>query len=119
MSLSKIIGLSAVLHLYLGIRLVPSLPLPAGIALAVLLLASAVLVPAGLLARRLLRDAAADRLTWVGMLFMGLFSSLFVLTVLRDVLLLVLHLAGRTGWNEPTAAGVRPLALGTSSTAMS
>ncbi|MDB5958020.1 metallophosphoesterase [Ramlibacter sp.] len=112
MSLSKIIGLSAALHLYLGLRLAPSLPLPAGIALAVLLLASAVLVPAALLARRLLRSvAAADRLTWVGMLFMGLFSSLFVLTVLRDVLLLALHLAGRTGWNEPTAAAVPLLAL--------
>jgi predicted MPP superfamily phosphohydrolase len=34
----------------------------------------------------------ADRLAWVGLLAMGFFSSLFVLTVLRDVLLLGLHL---------------------------
>src|SRR4051812_10657134 len=74
MSLPVILALSAALHLYIGARLVPVLPGPAAIALVVLLLASAVLVPAGMMARRLLRPPAADRLVWAGMLFMGLFS---------------------------------------------
>src|SRR5690242_14003861 len=90
MSLTSVLALSAALHLYLGFRLVPALPGAGGWLLAAWLLASAMLVPAGLLARRFLRPPAADRLTWVGMVAMGLFSSLFVLTVLRDVLLLVL-----------------------------
>src|SRR5678816_891452 len=94
MSLFTVLALSAVLHLYIGVRLGSALPAAAGIALALLLLASAVLTPAGLLARRLLRPPAADRLTWVGMLFMGLFSSLLVLTLLRDLGLLALHIFG-------------------------
>ena len=55
MSLTTVLALSAALHLYIGLRLVPALPLPGGIALALVLLASAALVPAGLLARRFLR----------------------------------------------------------------
>ena len=94
MSIPPVLALSAVLHLYIGARIVPALPLPGAIAVGVLLAASAALVPAGLMARRLLRPPAADRLTWVGMLFMGLFSSLLVLTFLRDLLLLGLAIAG-------------------------
>jgi predicted MPP superfamily phosphohydrolase len=54
-----------------------------------LLVASTLLVPMGLLARRVSKPPAADTLAWVGLLFMGLFSSLLVFTVLRDSLLLV------------------------------
>jgi predicted MPP superfamily phosphohydrolase len=80
---------SALLHLYVGWRLLPALgPVAQGLLLLVLV-ASTVLVPLGLLARRHVRGPAADRLALVGLLFMGLFSSLFVLTVLRDVLLLL------------------------------
>jgi predicted MPP superfamily phosphohydrolase len=90
MSLISLFGLSALLHFYIGLRLVPALPAAwAGGLLALLLLASAALMPLGLVARRLLRPPAADRLTWVGMLAMGLFSSLLVFTLLRDLLLLV------------------------------
>ena len=95
--LATVIALSLALHLYIGARLVPALPSPAAAAvLALFLLASAVLVPLGLLARRMLRlpQPAADRLTWAGMLCMGLFSSLLVLTFLRDLLLLGFDLAG-------------------------
>eukprot|EP01036_Dinobryon_divergens_P054351 gene54351-72631_t len=49
---------------------------------------SALLMPLGLLGSRVLRQPWADRLSWVGLLLLGLFSSLLVLTVLRDVLLL-------------------------------
>jgi hypothetical protein len=90
MSLISLFGLSALLHFYIGLRLVPALPAAwAGGLLALLLLASAALMPLGLVARRLLRPQAADRLTWAGMLAMGLFSSLLVFTLLRDLLLLV------------------------------
>lgn len=113
MSLTSLLALSAVLHLYIGVRLVPVLPWPAGVAFGVLLAASALLVPAGLLARRMLRPPAADRLTWTGMLFMGLFSTLLVLTVARDLLLGILALAGVPGGSDATGAAVPLLALAT------
>jgi hypothetical protein len=78
------------LHAYIGWRLLPALPIePAwktvGVALLVL---SALLIPFGMLARFLTgRQALADRATWVGSLLMGLFSSLLVLTVVRDLVL--------------------------------
>lgn len=116
MSLSAVIALSVALHLYIAARLVPALAAAAGIPLALLLLASAVLVPLGLLARRVLRLPAhqADRLTWVGMLCMGGFSSLLVLTLLRDLALLVLHLAGVASQavTADSAIAVLLLALG-------
>ena len=90
MRINFLLGLSAVLHLYVAMRLVPGLPgaLPATL-MALLLVASALLVPMGLFARRLAKPPLADTLTWIGLLFMGLFSSLLVLTVLRDVVLAI------------------------------
>lgn len=112
MSVATVLALSATLHFYIGVRLVPSLPTGAGWVLSAWLLASAALVPAGLLARRVMRrPAAADRLTWIGMLAMGLFSSLFVLTLLRDVLLLALAIAGGPALAAPSAWAVPLLAL--------
>ena len=111
MSLTSVLALSAALHFYIGLRLVPALPLAAGLPLALLLLASTALVPGGLLARRLLRPPAADRLTWIGMLCMGLFSTLLVLTLLRDLLLLALGLAGGPELGDDTAIAVPALAL--------
>jgi predicted MPP superfamily phosphohydrolase len=111
MSLLTLLAFSAALHLYIAARLVPALPWAAGIALAVLLLASAALVPAGLIARRVIRGRASDRLTWAGMLCLGLFSSLLVLSVLRDLLLLALALAGGPDLREASAAAVALLAL--------
>ncbi len=61
MSLSVLFALSAVLHLYIGARLVPHLPLVADDLFALLLSASSLLVPGALLAHRLLRQPAADR----------------------------------------------------------
>ncbi len=87
--------LSALLHLYVGWRIVPALGAwpPAQALLAMVLVASTVLLPLGLMARRRTRGPWADRLAWAGLLGMGLFSSLFVLTVLRDVLLLLAVIA--------------------------
>lgn len=113
MSLAFVVALSASLHLYIGARLVPALPAAAGSALALLLLASAALVPAGLLARRLLKPPAADRLTWIGMLCMGWFSTLLVLTFLRDLLLLAGAALGPwpAGFAADSAAATVLLAL--------
>ena len=81
---------SAFLHAYVGWRLLPSLGhWPGAQALfAGTLAASWVLMPMGLLARRIKAQPLSDVLAWAGLLFMGLFSSLFVLTLLRDMVLL-------------------------------
>jgi uncharacterized protein len=89
MSLASVLSLSAALHLYIGARIVPAIPGQFAAALVALMLAaSSVLVPAGFFARRVATPRVAEVLAWAGFLFMGLFSSLLVLTVLRDALLL-------------------------------
>lgn len=79
------------LHAYVGWRLIPALGFAPGlqVLLAGLLVASWLLMPMPLLARRIRRQPLSDRLAWSGLLLMGLFSSLFVLTVLRDALLVL------------------------------
>ncbi len=85
--------LSATLHFYLALRLLPSLqawPWAAAM-LALLLLVSAVSMPLALLGRRIVHAPGSRiALAWIGMLAMGWFSSLFVLSIMRDVLLLLL-----------------------------
>ena len=93
---TTLLALSVLLHVYIGMRLLPAMDLSTGghaVAIA-LLLVSALLVPAGLLSTRLKRVRWSDQISWAGMLAMGLFSSLLVLTVLRDLTLLVLSAAG-------------------------
>jgi uncharacterized protein len=82
--------ISMLLHGYVALRLLPSLAnwTAAASALGVLLAASALLLPLSLIGRNLRWPGARTALAWSGMLAMGLFSSLFVLTLLRDVLLL-------------------------------
>lgn len=94
MNYLKLFGLSAVLHAYIGWRLLPHLSAfpAAALWLAGLLMVSSLVVPLGLMARQLARPPLADRLSWVGLLCMGLFSSLFVLTLLRDAALSLLWL---------------------------
>jgi predicted MPP superfamily phosphohydrolase len=84
-----LIVLSALLHATIGWRIVPALDPPWGVLFAALLVASAVLLPLGLGARRLTRQPHADRLAAAGLWCLGLFSTLLVLTVLRDLALLV------------------------------
>jgi len=88
----RVFPVLAGLHAYIGWRLLPALDLGVGgmlIGIGLLAL-STVLVPLGMLARFLVsRPQLADRITWVGSLDMGLFSSVLVLTLLRDILLLV------------------------------
>lgn len=90
--------LSTLLHAYVAWRIAPALGegfgAALGVAFALLMLGSATLMPMTLLSRGVRSQLLADRLAWAGSLAMGLFSSLFVLTLLRDVALLVLALVG-------------------------
>jgi predicted MPP superfamily phosphohydrolase len=108
-------ALLALLHIYIGLRLVPAMAPGAGGAdvSIVLLAASWLLVPAGLFASRLERLRWAEQLAWAGLLAMGLFSSLLVLTVLRDAMLLLVAAvgAGSAGLQRASAIGVPLLAL--------
>ncbi|MDB5843913.1 MAG: metallophosphoesterase, partial [Polaromonas sp.] len=116
MNFLTLAGLSAALHGYVALRLIPDLALaaPAGLGLAGLLLASALLIPLGLMARRIAAPPLADRLGWAGLLCMGLFSTLMVLTLLRDaglVLLWMLHFLAPGGlelapWRTVSAQAV-------------
>ena len=95
MSLFTLFGLSALLNIYMGARLVPDL---AGQAVAQFVLAAvlalcALAMPLGLTARRIARPALSNALSWAGLLCMGLFSSLLVLTLARDALLALFFLA--------------------------
>jgi uncharacterized protein len=106
------IGLLVLLHLYIGWRIVPQLPgTVAGTAFALLLAASAALIPLAFFGRRAKHRDAADRWTWAGMLALGLFSMLFVLTLLRDGLLLVTSMLTLPALAERSAIAVPLLAL--------
>jgi hypothetical protein len=110
-ALWRILPLIGGLHAYIGWRLLPAFGLDAtGLALAIGgLLISSCLVPLGLLARFVVtRQVLADRLSWLGGVAMGLFSSVLVLTVLRDVARLVFDSPSLT---EPTAMAVLGLAV--------
>jgi predicted MPP superfamily phosphohydrolase len=108
----RAIGLIALLYLYVGWRVAPNLPWPAaGAAFLLLLGLNAVLVPAGFASRRLPDREAADRWTWAGMLSLGLFSMLVVLTVLRDAVLLATLPLSHGGLAQATAPAVPLLAL--------
>jgi len=90
MPLIPVLLLSALLHGWVGWRIAPALAVAYPRAqpwLVVVLMASALVMPLGLMGRRLSRGATTTVLTWVGLLFMGLFSTLFVLTLMRDVVL--------------------------------
>jgi predicted MPP superfamily phosphohydrolase len=86
----RLYGIVALLHLYVAARLVPDL-LPMGTAaiaaMSVGLLASTVLIPFAFYARRRSVRRFSLVLAWAGLLAMGMFSSLFVLSLLRDLAL--------------------------------
>lgn len=115
-NLTVVLSLLVLLHLYIGLRLLPDLGLGlAGmLAASALLVLSLVLVPLGLLSSSLQRRRWSEQLAWMGLLAMGLFSSLIVLTFLRDLLLLVAALSGLGSGALAyySALGVPLLALG-------
>jgi uncharacterized protein len=102
---------------YLGWRLLSGLSIgPVGIAVGIgLLIGCCLLIPLSMRTRALQDRKFADRLAWVGLTAMGFFSSLFVLTLLRDVVLLGAHpfLSGGQAhlWIERSAQVTLCLAL--------
>jgi predicted MPP superfamily phosphohydrolase len=106
--------LSFLVHALIGLRLLPALPGAGAAALGAWLAVSALLVPMGLMARRFARPPRADQLATAGLFALGLFSSLFVLTLGRDVLMFAAFLAGADAPGLPSASArlVPLLALG-------
>jgi predicted MPP superfamily phosphohydrolase len=125
MPLRPLILLTTLLHLYIGLRLLPVLwgfaPAWAPVLLLLLLMVSAVTMPLPFIGRRSAAKPVADAWKWVGLLSMGWFSSMAVLTLVRDAGLLLAWLAGAVGgvavdWTPLTAwsaAGVPLLATAT------
>lgn len=107
----------ALLHLYIGARLLPDLPVPLIVHTlgALWLVVSTLLIPSALMARRL-STSWADRLSWIGMLAMGFFSSLLVLTFARDIFLLVAMIVR---WQPAGLAAYSAAAVGVLAVAVS
>jgi len=84
-----LLGILALVHIYVGCRLLPALPIgEAGRIAGVLwLVVSFVSMPLSFSARSFRSRALADRVAGFGLFVMGFFSSLFVFTLLRDVAL--------------------------------
>ncbi len=96
---------------YIGWRLLSAFDLgPWGVCLGIaVLIAACVLVPMSVRTRAIRNRVLADRLSWVGLTAMGFFSFLFVITALRDLLLLTVYAfdAGLArAWITPSAVGV-------------
>ncbi len=102
-------ALSFLLHAYVAVRLLPGTLAGAGFlsaaVLGLLLAGSAILVPFALRRRQGKRTPAqirrSDLLAWASLTLMGLFSSLFVLTLIRDALELLVVIAGLLGAPRP------------------
>lgn len=120
--LIRVIGIGILLHIYVGFRLIPEWPIgtPAKAAAVLWLMLSCALIPLGVLARYFVqRQPLADRLAWAGLLAMGFFSSLLVITFARDLsiasLLTIDSLLPQTvsldRWRVDSAMAVPALAL--------
>ena len=92
MPLRPLSFLTALLHAYIGLRLLPALyalsPATAWLIL-VALIGSAATIPLPFVGLRASRPPLHDAWRWIGLLCMGWFSSLFVLTLARDAGLLL------------------------------
>jgi predicted MPP superfamily phosphohydrolase len=102
---------------YIGWRLLSGLSVgPAGICAGIVLLIGCCLfMPLSMRTRALTNRKLADRLAWLGLTAMGFFSSLLVLTLLRDAVLLGAHLFLSNGqaqlWIGPSAQATLFLAI--------
>lgn len=94
-----ILSLLVLLLVYIGMRLLPAggFGLTGNAVGVLLLLLLGVLVPVGLMSATMRRRRWSDAVAWVGLMAMGLFSSLLVATVARDIVLLVLAVVGALG----------------------
>ena len=92
--MSRTFILLAALLAYIGVRLLPDLGLgPAGLLAGALTLAGfALCIPRGLRARTFAVGRRARFGMWAGLIAIGAFSTLLVLTMLRDGVLLIVYL---------------------------
>ena len=83
----RLLVILLLLHVYIGTRIVPDLPLgTAGRVVSLVALALLfTLMPLAFVARRVERQPLADRIALASFIAMGVFSSLLVLTLLRDL----------------------------------
>jgi Predicted phosphohydrolases len=119
--LVRFILIGILLHIYVGLRLIPDMPVSAAgrWLCALWLVLSIFLIPLGMLARTIKQQPLSDRLAWVGLLAMGFFSSLLVLTLARDLALASLltvdaiwpNTIAIARWRIGSAAAVPLLAL--------
>jgi predicted MPP superfamily phosphohydrolase len=88
---ARIIVIGILLHVYVGIRIIPELPVDAAVKwlCALWLVLSVLVIPMGMIARTIQRQPLGDRLAWAGLLALGFFSSLLVLTFARELILLI------------------------------
>ena len=106
----------AIVHAYVGWQLVPAFafsPL-AQVAFTGYLVLSFALIPLAMRVRSMRDPSRGDQIAWAGFLAMGLFSSLFVLTLLRNIGLAVTSLAFQhpgASLRHYSAAAVPALAL--------
>jgi len=102
---------------YIAWRLLSALSVGSeGVVVGVLLLIGCCLfIPFSMRTRALRNRKLADRLAWVGLTAMGFFSSLFVLTLLREIVLFGVHLFVSSPqaqlWIAPSAEATLFLAL--------
>ncbi|MBU9276073.1 metallophosphoesterase [Burkholderia gladioli] len=121
--LLRLITFGVLFHVYVGFRLIPDFSSSAARIPAVLwLVASCLVIPLGMLSRTFERQPLGDRVAWIGLLEMGFFSSLLVLTLARDLLLASLltldalapHTVSLAQWRALTADAVPLLAFAAS-----
>ncbi|MDM0111733.1 metallophosphoesterase [Variovorax sp. J22R133] len=88
------------LHVLIGVRVLPALAdvTPLWPFLALALLVSAVTMPLPFLGRSGSRWKVPGWIKWTGLISMGWFSSLFILTVVRDLTLLGAWTLSSLGW---------------------
>jgi uncharacterized protein len=118
---ARIIVIGILLHVYVGFRIIPELPVDAAAKwlCALWLVFSVLLIPVGMIARSIERQPLGDRLAWAGLIALGLFSSLLVLTFARELILLVVLILDAVSpqvvdparWQVNSATAVPLLAL--------
>lgn len=106
MPLAPLTVLTTLLHLYIALRLTPALlQLSAAWAVLPLVLAvSSASLPLPFMQRSWLRSRMGHGAQWVGLLAMGSFSTLLLLTLTRDAGLLIAALLGYLGLGSVSAA---------------
>jgi predicted MPP superfamily phosphohydrolase len=91
----RLFSLVPLLHFYVGLRLLPDMELGiVGLLLGIaIVVASTVLIPMAMMSRGIPDRRRADRIAWAGFIAMGFFSSILVLTVARDLALIMFAIA--------------------------